>query len=77
MTDAGLKELAGLHRLEHLSLYNVGQVTDAGLGELVGLKALKYLDLRGTQVTDAGARKLASALPSLRLQLVSGVIEPR
>ena len=41
VTDAGLKELAGLKSLQSLSLHNT-QVTDAGLKELAGLKACNH-----------------------------------
>ena len=58
MTDAGLKELAGLKSLQTLNLYGT-QVTDAGLKELAGLKSLQTLDLPVTQVTDAGLKELA------------------
>ena len=44
MTDAGLKELAGLKSLQTLDL-NGTQVTDAGLKELAGLKSLQTLNL--------------------------------
>ena len=44
MTDAGLKELAGLQELQTLDLGGT-QVTDAGLKELAGLKSLQTLDL--------------------------------
>ncbi len=58
VTDAGLKELAGLKSLQALYLAGT-QVTDAGLKELAGLKSLQILDLRGTKVTDAGLKELA------------------
>ena len=44
MTDAGLKELAGLKNLQTLDLGGT-QVTDAGLKELAGLKSLQSLNL--------------------------------
>ena len=50
MTDAGLKELAGLKSLMVLDLWGT-QVTDAGLKELAGLKNLQSLDLNFTEVT--------------------------
>jgi hypothetical protein len=63
VTDAGLKELAGLKSLQ--ALYIAGdehgtesQITDAGLKELAGLKSLQTLDVRGTKVTDAGLKEL-------------------
>src|SRR5262249_3208931 len=50
MTDAGLKDLAGLKFLEILDLQNT-KVTPAGLKALAGLK-LHTLELRSEQVTD-------------------------
>ena len=64
MTDAGLKELAGLNQLQELDLYRT-KVTDAGLKELAALTQLRTLDLSETAVTDAGLKELA-ALTQLR-----------
>jgi len=58
VTDAGLKELAGLKSLQSLYLHGT-KVTGAGLKELAGLKSLQSLTLRFTQVTDAGLKHLA------------------
>ena len=58
VTDAGLKELAGLKSLHTLGLSGT-QVTDAGLKELAGLKSLHTLYLSETQVTGAGLKELA------------------
>ena len=58
VTDAGLKHLAGLKRLQHLKLYGTG-VTDAGLKHLAGLKRLQHLSLYKSEVTDAGLKHLA------------------
>jgi internalin A len=70
VTDAGLKELAGLKSLR--ALYLAGnereaetQLTDAGLKELASLKSLRILDVRATKVTDVGLKALA-ALKSLQ-----------
>src|SRR5262245_19804189 len=52
LTDAGLKELAGLKTLHTLDL-GVTKVTDAGLKELAGLKSLHALDLGTDEGTDA------------------------
>ncbi len=64
MTDAGLKELAGLKNLQALYLAKT-PVTDAGLKEFAGRKSLQTLDLGGTKVTDAGLKEL-SGLESLQ-----------
>ena len=58
VTDAGLKELAGLKSLQTLNL-GATKVTDAGLKELAGLKNLQELTIWGTPVTDAGLKELA------------------
>jgi hypothetical protein len=58
VTDAGLKELAGLKKLSSLSLGATG-VTDAGLKDLAGSKNLSSLSLHSTKVTDAGLKALA------------------
>jgi Leucine-rich repeat (LRR) protein len=58
VTDAGLKELAGLQELLTLDLGGT-KVTDAGLKVLAGLKQLQELYLYTTPVTDAGLKELA------------------
>jgi hypothetical protein len=69
VTDAGLKDLAGLKQLQWLNLTKT-QVTDAGLKHLAGLKQLRELDLRNIKVTDAGLKHLAG-LKQLRLLLLT------
>jgi hypothetical protein len=59
VTDAGLKELAGLEQLQTLILVRT-KVTDAGLKELAGLKKLQTLSFLDTHVTDAGLKELAT-----------------
>ncbi len=58
VTNAGLKELAGLKSLHTLNLSST-KVTDVGLKELAGLKSLHTLNLSSTKVTDAGLKELA------------------
>lgn len=70
VTDAGLKELAGMKYLASLKLAGT-EITDAGLKELAGLKSLTDLDLSGTHVTDAGLKQLA-ALKSLHRISLTG-----
>ena len=69
VTDARLKELAGLQSLQTLYLDGTN-VTDTGLKELAGLKSLQHLNLAGTKVTDAGLKELAGlkSLQGLSLQ---------
>jgi uncharacterized protein YjbI with pentapeptide repeats len=59
VTDAGLKELAGLEHLEivYLPATNIG---DAGVQALLSLTRLRELNLAGTRITDAGLKKLAA-----------------
>jgi len=63
LTDAGLKNFAGLDRLEILIAHN-SKLTDAGLKELTGLKRLRGLGADGTALTDAGLVHL-KAFPNL------------
>lgn len=58
VTDAGLRHLARLPRLERLDLSGTS-ITDHGLETLRELRALKTVSLAGTRVTDAGAANLA------------------
>src|SRR5262245_36261627 len=58
VTDAGLKELAGLKSLQTLDLVST-RVTDAGLNELAGLTNLQRLHLGGTDVAGPGLKELA------------------
>ncbi|HVS37946.1 MAG TPA: hypothetical protein VMS17_20470 [Gemmataceae bacterium] len=68
MTDAGLKELAGLKQLQALYIGDTA-VTDAGLKELAALKQLKRLDLVHCKgVTDAGVAELKKALPGADIE---------
>ena len=60
VTDAGLRELAGLKTLQTLSLRNCQKLTDAGLNELAGLRTLQVLILANCeQLTGAGLKELA------------------
>jgi uncharacterized protein (TIGR02996 family) len=59
LTDAGLKHLETLTRLETLSVADAGGVTDAGLRHLAPLAGLRLLSLSRTGVTDAGLKELA------------------
>ncbi len=59
ITDAGLKEVAGLVHLVRLDLHQTA-IGDKGLAHLQNLSNLRYLNLYDTQVTDAGLRQLAN-----------------
>ncbi len=69
-TDAALKEVAGLKRLNSLKLAGT-EVTDAGLKDLASLERLASLDLTDTKVTDAGLRELA-AIKNLTRLIITG-----
>jgi hypothetical protein len=66
LTDASLKDLKQLKRLEALYLSNT-QVSDAGLPDLAELKGLKTLYLSRTNVTDAGVARLQASLPKCKI----------
>lgn len=42
-------------------------VADVGLEHVKGLTNLQELDLRGTQVTEEGVKKLQEALPNCKI----------
>jgi hypothetical protein len=57
VTDAGLKQVAGMKNLTQLHLERTA-VTDAGLRSLSKLRELEYLNLYGLPVTDNGLQSL-------------------
>jgi hypothetical protein len=73
VTDAGLKELAGLKGLTYLALEGT-RVTDVGLKELAGLKGLTDLHLGGTKVTDAGLKELVKLKGLSHLDLIRATV---
>ena len=66
INDDGLKSLAGLEKLQVLSLEDTA-ISDAGLKHLYGLKQLKELTLRLTKVSAEGITELKAALPKLKI----------
>jgi internalin A len=68
VTDAALKELAGLKKLQRLDL-SLTQVTDAGLKELAGLTGLQTLNLDTDRITDAGLKELSELANLQTLEL--------
>ncbi len=76
LTDAGLKDLAGLKQLQKLVLSGTS-VTDAGMQELAGLKQLQKLELLNTEVTDAGLKELAGLKQLHMLDLSSTKVTER
>jgi Leucine-rich repeat (LRR) protein len=72
ITDAGLKKLTALKQLTSLTL--AGTITDAGIRSLAGLPRLRDLWLPDdlARITVAGIIELTAALPSLRIDGLSG-----
>jgi Leucine-rich repeat (LRR) protein len=65
VTDKGFRGLAGLNRMQSLTIHNRDltqgnrHITDAGISELAGLTDLRSLVLSRTQMSDAAAPMLA------------------
>lgn len=68
----GNDDLPGLARSQSLVRLDLHQakITDAGLEHLRGMASLRYLSVWDTGVTEAGAKRLAEALP--RCEIVYG-----
>lgn len=62
-TDAGLRSIARLSALEHLSITS-DAMTDAGLLHLAEIKGLTSLSATGRQITREGLDEIASRLPA-------------
>ena len=71
LTDKGLQELAGLDRLEHLTMANAPGVRGSGLAQLKPLSALRRLVLVETPLDAEGLKALAQLT-----QLHSLVLHP-
>jgi Leucine-rich repeat (LRR) protein len=69
ITDAGVKELAGLPKLQYLVLEGTN-ITDAAIKDLTPLPQLQHLILTKTSVTDAGIQELARCPRLAHLSLV-------
>jgi Leucine-rich repeat (LRR) protein len=59
ITDAGLKELAGLEKLQALRIEACWQATEGGWRGLAGLKQLKALNLSRNSIDDAALKHIA------------------
>ena len=66
ITDEQIPYLTGLPELEDLYLGRT-QITDGCVPHLARLKQLRLFDYKGSKMTDAGARELKKAKPSLLL----------
>ena len=67
ITDASLKDVAKLKKLEMLGLDNT-QITDAGLKEVAKLQKLEVLYLNNTQITKTGVAELRKAVPNCEIE---------
>ena len=67
ITDAGLKDIAKLQKLELLDLVYCEQITAVGLKEVAKLQNLTRLYLNRTKITDAGLKEVA------KLQQLRGI----
>jgi hypothetical protein len=68
VTDADLKHVAALKRLQVLDL-SATRVTDLGLKKLAWLKDLRWLNLRTPDVTAKGVAALQKELPKCKIMV--------
>ena len=61
ITDEGLKPLAGMTKLEDLTLYQLFGITDEGLANLSGMNALTSLSLCDNRINGSGLQHLSGA----------------
>ena len=65
--DAGIKELAGLKKMQFLTL-NTTEITDEALKTIARFDKLIYLNVRGSKkVTPEGIAELQKALPKTKI----------
>lgn len=67
LTDDDLEVLKFVPRLQVLSLRSM-PITDRSIEAIARLTELRRLDIRGTQISAAGSRRLADALPDCDVQ---------
>ncbi len=70
VTDTGFAELAGLTKLEHLDLWNLG-ISDAGLDALQEMNRLESVTFARMKITDAGLKRLEGIETLERLSVLS------
>ena len=74
LVNDSLQELAMLHALRELDISN-NPLDDEGLAHLSGTR-LVSLNLKGTNVSENGVKKLAATIPACRIEWDKGIIEP-
>jgi hypothetical protein len=75
ITDADLAHFKGHTRMKKMYLHGTA-LTDEALAHLRGMRELVHLGVPRTAITEKGARALADALPSCRIEWSGGVIDP-
>ena len=63
MTEKWLEQIKTLPRLERLKLQGCARVDDQSVATLISMPALREADLKGTSVTEAGAKRFRDAKP--------------
>jgi hypothetical protein len=76
VTDAGLAAFAGHKRLQTLDVTGCVGITDACVSRLEAIPMLSDLFVAKTRITQAGAAKLAEALPHCRIESDFGIVLP-
>lgn len=63
VTEKWLEQIKTLPRLERLKLQGCARVDDQSVATLISMPALREADLKGTSVTEAGAKRFRDAKP--------------
>ncbi|HET6879672.1 MAG TPA: protein kinase, partial [Pirellulales bacterium] len=77
ITSAGLAALQGRVRLRVLELAGDAGIDDRAVEHLARLPSIEQLRVANTNMTEAGVKRLAAALPQCRIAWDGGVIDPR
>jgi Leucine-rich repeat (LRR) protein len=63
VTEKWLEQMKTLPKLERLKLQGCARVDDQSVATLISMPTLREADLKGTSVTDAGAKRFLAAKP--------------
>jgi hypothetical protein len=66
--DEDLALFQSIPKIQRIDFISAPHITDGGLPHLAKLKHLKYLRLGGSQISDAGVRKLKESLPNCEVE---------